>query len=375
MEITGRTHALDAVGSRVSRKLESLLGFTKADELARTILAQLELDALRSPRDTYRFGELLRERGGALKVLGCSLQTQALIEGAIPDLGAAPTARRFEVERLAIASEIDVSRVRVRAHEIARALGAGSLAAQRVATATSELARNIVAYAGSGWIEILTPAGRRVITLRAIDRGPGIADLALVLSGRYRSSTGLGRGLSGVKRLASRFDVATGPSGTTAEAEFELWGQLVVPLQGEIRDSQMTDLSQRVLARIRDRGAEGLVLDASGVWLMDSHFCATLGRLARAARLMGTQPVLCGLSPDVVMTLLAMGIDLEGIETAIGLEEALERLGLSLSSDTPVNEHDGDEIADGEHADVPPEARVAGVGERRGRAVDEAREG
>jgi rsbT antagonist protein RsbS len=123
----------------------------------------------------------------------------------------------------------------------------------------------------------------------------------------------------------------------------ELWGQIVVSLQGEIRDSQMSDLHTRVLRRIRDHGAEGLVIDASGVWLMDSHLCATLGRLASAARMMGTTPVLCGLTPEVVLTLQSMGIDLEDIETALGLESALEKLGLRLER----TEDDGtdDELA------------------------------
>lgn len=113
----------------------------------------------------------------------------------------------------------------------------------------------------------------------------------------------------------------------------ELWRHLVVPLQGDITDSQMEELSIAVLDRIRDRGAEGLVLDASGVWLLDSHLCAVLGRLAGAARLMGARPVLSGLSPTVVLTLQAMGIELEGVETALGLEAALELLGVSGPAD------------------------------------------
>ncbi|UJR79472.1 STAS domain-containing protein [Sandaracinus amylolyticus] len=117
-------------------------------------------------------------------------------------------------------------------------------------------------------------------------------------------------------------------SATTTIPILELWGNLVVPLQGEIRDSQMDELRERLLARLRDRGARGLVIDASGVWLLDSHLCSVVSRIARAARLMGAETLLCGLGPDVVTTLLDMGIELEGIQTALGLEEALERLGV-----------------------------------------------
>lgn len=121
----------------------------------------------------------------------------------------------------------------------------------------------------------------------------------------------------------------------------ELWRHLLVPLQGDITDSQMDELSIAVLERIRDRATDGLVLDASGVWLLDSHLCAVLGRLATAARLMGARPVLCGLSPTVVLTLQSMDIELEGVDTALGLEAALELLGVS-------GPRDEDADADGE---------------------------
>jgi rsbT antagonist protein RsbS len=141
-----------------------------------------------------------------------------------------------------------------------------------------------------------------------------------------------------------------------------LWGQIIVSLQGEIRDSQMSDLHYRVLARIRDHGAEGLVIDASGVWLMDSHLCAMLGRLASAARMMGTRSVLCGLSPDVVLTLQSMGIDLDEIETALGLEHALEKLGLRLEASDANEESDLDDVDDDElDADDDADEPLAGL--------------
>jgi serine/threonine-protein kinase RsbT len=58
--------------------------------------------------------------------------------------------------------------------------------------------------------------------VRATDQGPGIPNLNEVLSGRYRSKTGLGKGLIGVKRLATRFTIHTDASGTHIEAEVRL---------------------------------------------------------------------------------------------------------------------------------------------------------
>jgi rsbT antagonist protein RsbS len=109
----------------------------------------------------------------------------------------------------------------------------------------------------------------------------------------------------------------------------ELWGRLLVPLQGDMTDSQMERLRSRVLTRIREHGAEGLVVDASGLWMVDSHLCALLGRMVASARLMGVRAILAGLSPQVVITLEEMGISLEGAATAINLEAALEQLGVT----------------------------------------------
>jgi rsbT antagonist protein RsbS len=131
----------------------------------------------------------------------------------------------------------------------------------------------------------------------------------------------------------------------------EVWGQLLVPLQGDIGDRQMADLSTRLLERIRDGGAEGLVIDASGVWMVDSHLCSEIGKLASAARFMGTRAVLCGLGPDVVMTLQVMGFDLQGVQTAMRLDRALELLGLRavrvrIDEDDDLDDLDEDEDGD-----------------------------
>lgn len=114
----------------------------------------------------------------------------------------------------------------------------------------------------------------------------------------------------------------------------EIWGNLLVPLQGDISDRQMQTMVDDVLRRIARHGADGLVIDASGVWLVDSHLCAGLGRLATAANIMGVPSVLCGLSADVVVTLQTMGFELSEVRTATTLERALEKLGLHVEKRT-----------------------------------------
>jgi rsbT antagonist protein RsbS len=107
-----------------------------------------------------------------------------------------------------------------------------------------------------------------------------------------------------------------------------LWDVLLVPLQGDVTDRQVAQLSDSVLGLIQARGAAGLVLDLSGLLVVDSHLCASFASLGGAARLMGVSTVLCGMSPEIAFTLQTMGIELDGLETALSLEEALRILGL-----------------------------------------------
>lgn len=88
----------------------------------------------------------------------------------------------------------------------------------RVATAVSELARNIYLYAQTGDIRLqLAEAPERslVFSVVAADHGPGIANLEEILAGAYRSKTGLGKGLLGARTLLEDVDIQTSPNGTT----------------------------------------------------------------------------------------------------------------------------------------------------------------
>lgn len=117
-----------------------------------------------------------------------------------------------------VRQEPDVVLARQRARQIARLLGFDAQDQVRIATAVSEIARNIYQYAGKGRIEFLLE-GRtapQVLLVRASDKGPGIADLQLLLSGRYRSPTGMGVGILGARRLMDQFDIESAPGqGTT----------------------------------------------------------------------------------------------------------------------------------------------------------------
>jgi rsbT antagonist protein RsbS len=150
----------------------------------------------------------------------------------------------------------------------------------------------------------------------------------------------------------------------------KLWDRIVVPIQGEITDELASHLSHEILRVIHQSGAHGLVLDLTGVWIMDSHLCSVLSNLAAAARLMGTPTIISGLSPEIAMTLQTMGVELEAVRTALSLEQALAMLGLDVrraeDADERAADHDAlDEDDDGEPAD---RGRLREDGRGRGRS-------
>jgi signal transduction histidine kinase/CheY-like chemotaxis protein len=112
---------------------------------------------------------------------------------------------------VAIKYEQDVVVARQRARQIAGLLGFDGQDQTRIATAVSEIARNAFRYAGSGKVEFMLEGESmpQVLHVRVTDKGPGIRDVALVLSGKYRSTTGMGIGLIGAHRLMDRVEVKT----------------------------------------------------------------------------------------------------------------------------------------------------------------------
>jgi serine/threonine-protein kinase RsbT len=110
-----------------------------------------------------------------------------------------------------IRNEIDVIIARQRARELASELRFSSSELTLIATAISEVARNIVIYAGAGEItfRIIEQGQRRGLVVFAGDRGPGIADIERAMQDGYSTSRGLGIGLPGSKRLMDEFAVSS----------------------------------------------------------------------------------------------------------------------------------------------------------------------
>ena len=120
--------------------------------------------------------------------------------------------------KIEIRLEYDVVLARRRARPIAGLLKFDLQDQIRLATAVSELARNVFQYAGTGRIVFsIGTAPHHQLKITVTDQGPGIAALDAIFQGTYQSATGLGLGLRGAKRLVDALTVETSAAGTTVE--------------------------------------------------------------------------------------------------------------------------------------------------------------
>ncbi len=129
-------------------------------------------------------------------------------------------------KQLPIEQEKDIATARLEAWSEAVRIGLSKFASVKVATAVSELARNIVFYAGKGIVELRSLKDERGLTglqIVASDHGPGISaeQLDEIWAGTYKSKRGMGKGLIAVKKLVDDFQLDTRPgAGTTVTCVF-----------------------------------------------------------------------------------------------------------------------------------------------------------
>lgn len=108
-----------------------------------------------------------------------------------------------------IADELDIVRARQEGRQLAKDTGFGPVDLARVATAISELARNIYNYARPGFIELeqVSRGARKGLQVIARDHGPGIRNIDDAMRDGWTSSGGLGAGLPGTRRLVDEFEI------------------------------------------------------------------------------------------------------------------------------------------------------------------------
>ncbi|HEX3987038.1 MAG TPA: ATP-binding protein [Acidobacteriaceae bacterium] len=156
------------------------------------------------------------------------------------------------VFHLSLRTERDVVQARQRAREVAAELGLDNQDQIRMATATSEIARNAFRYARNGKVEFAVGLDEpQYLEVIVSDSGPGIPHLDQILDGRYRSTTGMGMGILGTRRLMDDFAIDATPAGTTVRMIKHIPRHHALLTQRTGRE-----LNQKLLARLPDNPFE-----------------------------------------------------------------------------------------------------------------------
>lgn len=122
----------------------------------------------------------------------------------------------FSSTQIPVMSPTDIVSARRVARDLCERLGFGKADQTRLATAVSELARNVIQYASEGIciVEDASDSGTRRIRVQVEDCGPGITDIDLAMTDGYSTSGGLGAGLPGTRRLVDDFQIESAPGRT-----------------------------------------------------------------------------------------------------------------------------------------------------------------
>ena len=107
---------------------------------------------------------------------------------------------------------------------------------------------------------------------------------------------------------------------------------LLASIQLELHDAAASAFQEDVLTALARFESRGLVVDITGLDMVDSHVARVLVDTARMARLMGADSVLVGMSPVIAATLVRMGFPMEGVTTALNIEEGLKLFGVNVGA-------------------------------------------
>ena len=108
---------------------------------------------------------------------------------------------------------------------------------------------------------------------------------------------------------------------------------LIVPIQVELHDQAAVRVQEDIIQNIEQTGARGLLIDISRLQIVDSFLGRLIGDTAAMAKVMGCQTVMVGLQPEVAITLMELGLHLEGVYTALNTETGLELLGQAIGAE------------------------------------------
>jgi len=101
---------------------------------------------------------------------------------------------------------------------------------------------------------------------------------------------------------------------------------LLVSIQMDLSDDDALQFQEDLIEQTRSSEAAGVVIDITALEVVDSFMARVLNDTANMVRLVGAETVICGMQPAVALTLTEMGRELVGVETALNLDQAVDRL-------------------------------------------------
>lgn len=112
----------------------------------------------------------------------------------------------------------------------------------------------------------------------------------------------------------------------TAVPVVRIRGALVAAMQEDIDDRSALDLADRLAGEVATHGARMVLLDVSAAQVVDSFISRVIVDIARVCRLLGAQVAVVGMRPAVAITLVELGLTLEGVRTALTIDDAMDAL-------------------------------------------------
>ncbi len=107
---------------------------------------------------------------------------------------------------------------------------------------------------------------------------------------------------------------------------------LIASIQSALTDTDLVQLRDALVGQVGSYRSRGVIVDVTALDVLDSFASRTLRDLAHMIRLRGAETVIVGIQPEVAFTMVRLGLTLEGVATALDLEEGLFYLDQKLSS-------------------------------------------
>lgn len=111
---------------------------------------------------------------------------------------------------------------------------------------------------------------------------------------------------------------------------------LIVSIQAALTDADWRDLSTDLAQHVTTHRSRGVIVDISALDVMDSFATRTLRTMAQVTKVRGAETVVVGMQPDVAFAMVQLGLTLQGVDTALDLEEGLTILDRAPNGAAPV---------------------------------------